>query len=318
MKNIYDFIIIGGGPAGIGAAVEASIMGYTNVLMIEKADNHSQTIRKFYRENKRVDKIYHGHNVEFEGNVKFMDGSKESTLDYFDMLLDRESIEVLFNTEVENIEKTDEIFKVSVSNEYFLTKNIIVAIGRMGKPNKPDYKIPASINDRVNFNLTKCSQGENILVVGGGNSAVEYATSLSQTNNVILNYRKSSFTRLNDINFKAIHEFEKDEKLKLLLGKDVVSLENESGNIAVIFNDESKMNFDRIIYAIGGTTPVDFLQKCGIKTDERKLPFFDENYETNIKNMFICGDIVTTSGASIAVALSQSFQIIDYLNKRDK
>ena len=56
MIQIYDVVIIGGGPGGIGAAVEAKVLGLKSILMIEKGDNHSQTIRKFYKDNKRVDK----------------------------------------------------------------------------------------------------------------------------------------------------------------------------------------------------------------------------------------------------------------------
>ena len=69
------------------------------------------------------------------------------------------------------------------------------------KPNKPDYKIPPSIKAQVNFNLDYCSSNEKILVVGGGNSAAEYAYHLAdQNNNVTLVYRKETFSRLNEIN----------------------------------------------------------------------------------------------------------------------
>ncbi len=57
MLQIYDLIIIGGGPGGVGAAVESKIMGVKNILLIEKGDNHSQTIRKFYKDKKELIKI---------------------------------------------------------------------------------------------------------------------------------------------------------------------------------------------------------------------------------------------------------------------
>lgn len=64
MQQMYDMVIIGGGPGGIGAAVEAKVLGINSILMIEKGDNHSQTIRKFYKDNKRVDKNYKGQEIE--------------------------------------------------------------------------------------------------------------------------------------------------------------------------------------------------------------------------------------------------------------
>src|SRR5665648_124517 len=112
MQEIYDIAIIGGGPGGIGAAVESKVLGLKNILMIEKGDNHSQTIRKFYKENKRVDKDYKGQVTELSGNIDFRDGTKESTLDYFDKLLDNDEIDAVFKSEVESITKVGNEFHI--------------------------------------------------------------------------------------------------------------------------------------------------------------------------------------------------------------
>ena len=87
-----------------------------------------------------------------------------------------------FNSEVESVKKEGEIFKVTTSKAVYEAKNVMVSIGKMGRPNKPDYKIPPSLNSVVNFNLDNCTNGEKVLVVGGGNSAVEYAIELCQYN----------------------------------------------------------------------------------------------------------------------------------------
>lgn len=313
MQQVYDLIIIGGGPGGIGAAVEAKILGLKDILLIEKGDNHSQTIRKFYKDNKRVDKDYKGNVVELKGNVEFFDGTKESTLDYFDRLLDNEEIDTAFNSEVEKIKKSDGVFQVITSKAGYAAKNIIIAIGTMGKPNKPSYKIPPSIRDRVNFNLDKCTQGEKILLVGGGNSAVEYAIELSKTNTVTLVYRREKFSRLNEINEKMIYEYNGQEKLRLRMGTDIISLENESGLVKVNFTDGYYTIYDRVIYAIGGTTPIDFLKLCGVTFDENKKPIFDENFETETEGLYLAGDIAVQSGGSIAVALNHAHHIVSHI-----
>ena len=171
MKTIYDIVVIGGGPCGIATVVEAKESGFSDVLLLEKGDNHSQTIRKFYKDNKRVDKDYKGQDSTLHGIVAFDNGTKESTLDYFDKLLDNDEIDTLFNCEVEGVVKKDSIFEISTSKGVFKAKNVMIGIGKMGRPNKPDYKIPPSLNLVVNFNLDSCSNGEKIIVVGGGNSA---------------------------------------------------------------------------------------------------------------------------------------------------
>lgn len=317
MQKIYDLIVIGGGPGGISAIVEAKAQGLKDLLLIEKGDNHSQTIRKFYKENKRVDKDYKGQVVELKGNVTFKDGTKESTLDYFDSLLDNEEIDTAFNSEVESVEKVNDCFRVITTKSGYQGRNVVVAIGKMGKPNKPDYKIPPSIRQIVNFNLDKCSRNEKILVVGGGNSAAEYALELSKTNNVTLNYRRDKFTRLNDINEKLLLEANGQERLRLRLGTDITELENASGRVKVHFTDGYYTIYDRVIYAIGGTTPVDFLKKCGITLDENNQPIFDENYETEVPGLYLSGDIAVNSGGSIAIALNHSYKIINHiLSKR--
>ncbi len=317
MDRIYDLIIIGGGPGGIGAAVEAKELGLEKVLMIEKTDNHSHTIRKFYKDKKRVDKDWQGQAVELEGNVEFVDGTKESTLDYFDKLLDDDIIDTRFNCAVEKVYKEDDLFHVTSGCGEDLARNIIVSIGRMGKPNKPSYKIPVSLRTQANFNLDKCGNGEKILVVGGGDTAVEYACELSETNDVTLNYRRDSLTRPNPTNQEMISNYAEDEALTLKLGVDIEGLESESGQIKVNFTDGPEL-FDRIIYAIGGTTPSDFLKSCLVTLDDAGEPIFDENYETETPGMYIAGDIVFNSGGSIAIALNHGYRIVTHILSKEK
>ena len=317
MEKIYDLIIIGGGPGGIGSAVEAKVLGLDKVLMIEKTDNHSHTIRKFYKDMKRVDKDWQGQAVDMEGNVEFPDGTKESTLDFFDSLLDDERIDTRFNCAVEKVEKRDGLFHVISGCGEDVAKNVIVAIGRMGKPNKPSYKIPASLRAQVNFNLDKCGNGEQILVVGGGDSAVEYACELSATNEVTLNYRREDLTRPNPTNQEMIAEYCDSDAVRLKLGVDIEGLESEHGQVKVNFTDGPEL-FDRVIYAIGGTTPKDFLKSCGITLDETGEPIFDENYESEVPGLYIAGDIVFNSGGSIAIALNHGYRIVNHILSKEK
>ncbi len=319
-EKVYDLIIVGGGPGGIGTAVEAKVFGIENILLLEKSDNHSDTIRKFYKDNKRVDKDWQGQIVEIEGNIPFMDGTKESTLDFFDNLIDEHKIDAYFNCEVDKITKQEDgTFKVRSSKGEFFSKYVVIAIGRMGKPNKPSYKIPASIRSRVNFNLDKCNEGEKILVVGGGDSATEYAVELAKYNDVTLNYRREALTRPNPTNKKLIQKAFDEGKVKPKLGVDIESLEDEEGKVKVNFKDGTSEVFDRVIYAIGGTTPVDFLKNANLELDSRGEPIFKENLETSVPGIYIAGDIAFKSGGSIAIALNHGYKIVkDILAKEQK
>lgn len=253
---------------------------------------------------------------EVIGNVPFETSVKEDALNYFDKLLDDEEIDTAFNSEVEKVEKVGDILLVSTSKNTYKARNVIISIGRMGRPNKPNYKIPPSLNTVVNFNLNSCANGEKIMVIGGGNSAAEYAIELSKTNLVTLCYRKSAFTRLNDINEKELLSFAKSNKLSLKLGIDISELENENGQVKVIFNDGTTEIYDRLVYAIGGSTPVDFLQKCSIKLSESSQPIVDENFMTSVDGLYVGGDIATKNGGSIVFALNHAHTIICHIKSK--
>ncbi|MDR1911219.1 MAG: NAD(P)-binding domain-containing protein [Helicobacteraceae bacterium] len=312
METIYDLAVIGGGPAGIASAVEASALGLEKVVLFEKGQNHSATIRSFYKDHKRVDKDWRGQKVILEGNVHFMDGTKESTLELFDALLSSHTIETRFNTEIAAIEPK-EPFEIIALGETIKAKNAIVAIGAMGKPNKPDYAIPTTLKDRIQFNLDAIGCNERILVVGGGDSAAEFAHYLSDCNNVTLTYRKDRFTRVNPINKSIIEHHAAIGKIRMKLGVDILSLNDEGARVMVNFANGEKEVFDRIVYALGGSAPLDFLKRCNIKLDSEGKAIYDENYQTNVPGLFVAGDVAARIGGSIAASLNHAYKIVQYI-----
>ena len=312
MKKI-DLIIIGAGPAGIASSVEAKLKNKES-LILEKTSNICQTLVQFYKDGKRVDKVYKGCDSTNYGNIPFEDGTKESTIELFESLIKKYDLKIEFNSEVESVKKESDNFIVTTANESYECKNIIIAIGRMGKPNKPSYKLPMTLTKIINFNANSVLGNEKILVVGGGNSAAEYAVDLANNNKITLCYRKDKFTRLNDINLKDVEDYAKEGKINLKLGVDINEVLDENSKAKVIFNDGSSCIYDRIIYAIGGSTPVDFLQKCGIEVDANTIPIMDENKQSNVKGIFVAGDIATKNGASIIVGLNDAFKIINHIS----
>ena len=311
---MYDLIVVGAGPAGIALSYEMSLKGDKKVLLLEKANDICQTFAVFYKDGKRVDKAYKGCDSVNIGNVPFEDGTKETTLELFNGLIKKGGFDIKFGCEVENIKKTDCGFELVTPKGNFATKNYAVAIGRMGKPNKPDYQLPSSLKKVINFNANDAQSGEKILVVGGGNSAAEYAVDLSEKSNITMCYRRTEFSRLNDINLENVNTYTKNGKFNLKLGIDILQVADEDGKVKVSFSDNSSDVFDRVIYAIGGSTPIDFLQKCEIEVDGNGIPVFDEKtMQTNQKSVFVVGDIASKNGASIIVALNGAKKIADFL-----
>ncbi|WP_418179933.1 NAD(P)-binding domain-containing protein [Aliarcobacter lanthieri] len=318
-SQIFDILIIGAGVSGVSCAIEAKIKNIDNILILEKSDNFFDTVRKFYKDGKRVDRNWKNHIVDIVGNIDFFDTTKDETLNYFENLLKKYNINPLYNSEVEKVIKnSDNIFEVYSKTQKYLAKNVIISIGKMGKPNKPDYKIPLEIQKIVNFNLDSCTQNENILVIGGGNSAAEYAYSLVDDKNIVtLAYRQNKFTRLNETNENILKEYERRKGLNIKLGCDILSLEESKTKVLVNFSNGENIAFDRIIYAIGGTTPTDFLKHSGVNFDEYHKAIFNDNFETNVKGLFLAGDLAAHNEGSIAIALNHGFNIIDYISKNN-
>ena len=315
MEKIYELAIVGAGPAGIATAIESYLQGVRDIVLLEKDTNHNSTIRKYYKENKRVDLEWKGQKVELNGRIHFIDGTKETTLDFFDEILKEHLIEMQTQVEVQSIEKKEDYFEVHMAGKSIRAKNVVVTIGRMGKPNKPSYKIPPSIRKKINYTTDNCSEGEKILVVGGGDSAVEYAVDLSQNNEVAICYRRESFRRANPTNQNNIADAIAHKDVRPILGININGLEDDNGKVKVLFSEIEAASFDRVIYAIGGTTPSTFLASSGIEEKDGR-PVHNEHYETNITGLFVAGDITQERGGSIALGLNHGYDIARYI-KRD-
>ncbi|QOP43561.1 FAD-binding protein [Sulfurimonas sediminis] len=317
-----DLAIIGAGPGGMAAAIEAKLAGIENVMVIDKAPHHNDMIHKFYKKGKRVDKDWMGIKFEFTGNVTFEECSKE---DYIQQMNDKLSeAGVLdkfeYNHEIIRIEKEEDgLFSIVYATdgiaealENMRAKNVILSVGRMGKPNKPKYKFPKELKSVLNFNLSKVQNGEHVMIVGGGDTAGEYAYGLIEMEGmedcvVTLNYRQAEIKRMNPINTQMCMKYLDNGKLINKLGVDVASVEPGTERaIKVNFTDGTTGEYDRAVYALGGTTPKDILVNSGVKTGEWDVPVYDEKtFETNVKGLYTIGDVVTDQG-SIALAFNHA------------
>ncbi len=323
---IYDIIIIGAGPAGISMAVEAVNAGvdHTKILIIEKSEEHSFTIKKYYPDNKLVTANYKGIEAKCLGVMCLEDSTKQKTISYLDKAIKDNGLQVKYQETVYKIKKTEDgNFKVFTNKGIYESKIVVVAIGILSKPNKPDYKIPAQIKHRILFDITeKEIKNSKVLVVGGGDSAAEYCQYfVEKGNRVTLSYRRREFNRMNDLNRKSVLALEETGKLRILRESNIVELKVIDDRPLVIFKEEKypPEQFDYIVYALGGTTPKYFLKSIGIEFDGEQ-PVFKEKFETSVPGLFLVGDLSAgLKGGSINWAFNSTRLAIqkicdDYLN----
>lgn len=298
---MYDLIIIGAGPAGISMAAEARKSGIASdkILLIEKAEEHSWTMKKFYPNEKKVTANYKGQAAVCNGVMCMSDSSKDEALSYLDMAIGKYNLQVHYKEVVNKLfrKEKDVNFTIETNKETYHSRICAIAIGMMGKPNKPDYKVPASlIKTCINYDITsKLIKDSKVLVVGGGDSASEYAQYLSLSGNeVTLCYRQPQFKRMNDINKESLAALEEQGKIILNFSCNVQEIQEipEGGKPLVSFVEENYQDevFDQIVFALGGTTPTNFLRLLGIEFDGKE-PIMKDGFETSIPGLFLLGDL---------------------------
>jgi len=313
---MYEIIIIGAGPGGISMAVEARTFGVAadKVLILEKANEHSFTIKKYYPDNKLVTANFKGFTPVCTGVMCLVDSSKHETISYLDKMISDYNLNVNYNESVSKIIKAEneQKFTVVTDKGEYTSKTIAIAVGILGKPNKPSYKIPASIKKRTLFDLTTIEiKNSKVLVVGGGDSASEYCQFLSEdseNNDVTLSYRKKTVARMNDINRDSLLTMVGTQKVRLLFASNIEKLSDEDGRPKVHFEEDNYEDevFDYVVYALGGTTPENFLKTIGIEFNGPD-PFLKDGYETNVPGLFLIGDLSAgKKGGSIIWAFNSA------------
>lgn len=273
MKNLdrykdaeYDILIIGAGPAGISASLAAKENNLKFITL--EQETLGGTVFTFPR-SKIV--MTAPMNLPLHGKVKLFETSKTELLELWQNVLENNNINIHENSKVEEIIEEDGFFTVKTKqgNQY-TSKNILLAIGRRGTPRK--LKVPGEQKEKVAYRLLEPEHiiEKNVLVVGGGDSAIESALLLAEQNKVTLSYRNEVFNRLKPKNkervLQAIEEKIIDMKfntnVKEIFDDKVVLTESIDGQDISIPND--------LVYIFaGGELPTQFLEKIGIKITRR-------------------------------------------------
>src|SRR5260370_2149730 len=298
---MYDLIIIGAGPGGIALAAEACASGISQsqILVLEKGATHNSAIRQLYPDQKLTTANYKGFDARCEGLLCVSDMNKSETIEFFDKVIADYQINIQFNAEVfgmQALNHEEARFRVESSNGTYESKILAVAIGIFGRPNKPkDYRLLPSLKEGLLFDITSHPiQNEHLLVVGGGDTAAEYVQYLhAQVNRVTLSYRQAEFTRLNKQNHDTLFAMEERKEVEILRGSNIKEVEDEAGRPRVVFNEPEfpTRAFDRVIYAVGGTSPAKFLRTPGIALDDRG-PIFYAAGAPHHAGPFLFGELV--------------------------
>jgi thioredoxin reductase len=170
------------------------------------------------------------------------------------------------------VREQDSTFRIETSKGRYRARNVILALGRRGTPRK--LGVPGEELSHVMYSLidAEAYTDKRILVVGGGDSAVEASMGLAHQrgNRVVLSYRAAEFTRLKERNARALQEAVKSGRLEVVLN----SLPTEIGRDAVVLRigeATRRISADYVWIFIGGTPPNRFLENAGVILGARDL-----------------------------------------------
>jgi thioredoxin reductase (NADPH) len=259
--DVYDVLIVGAGPAGISAALRATEKKLTYITIDE--GEMGGTVAKYPRQ-----KLVLTSPVEFpmHGKFKKTELSKEELIAFWQKVLQRADFKLRQGEKVEDIKKgEDGIFTVTTPKAQYRAQAVILALGKSGSPRKLGVK--GEELPKVMYRLIEADHyiNKKILVIGGGDSAVEAAMGLGHQvgNQVTLSYRQEAFGRIKERNSQRIQESIRKGKVKVVLKSKPVEFKEQSVILDVDGKREEIPNEFVWIFA-GGEPPTAFLKKIGI------------------------------------------------------
>ena len=261
----YDVVIIGAGPSGFSATLSAHEKKLKYCTL--EQDSLGGTVFKFPR-GKLV--MTAPVKLALVGKVTFRETTKEKLLSFWQQVEKKTGVKINYREKMDTITPCDGGYVVKTAKAEYKTRAVLLSIGRRGTPRK--LGAPGEDQPKVVYSLIDPEQykGQHVLVVGGGDAALEAATSIAdeEGTTVSISYRSESFSRAKEKNRKKIAEAETSGRLKVLMSSTVKEILKDK----VILEQEGKqIEFanDGMIVCAGGILPTPFLKEIGIQVDTK-------------------------------------------------
>ncbi len=263
----YDVVIVGAGPSGFAASLGAMKAGMKFVTV--EQDSLGGTVSHFPR-GKLV--MTQPAELPIVGRMMFTETTKEILLEFWQGVEAKTQLKVNYNERVENIEqKPGGVgFVVTTTKASYETRAVMLTIGRRGTPRQ--LGVPGEDQSKVVYRLIDAEEyrGKHVLVVGGGDSALEAAHSIAEQDGatVTMSYRSESFSRAKQKNREKVESLEKAGRMSLLMkstvkeiGPDTATLEHDGKQVTI--------PNDGVIVCAGGILPTKFLKDIGIEVETK-------------------------------------------------
>jgi thioredoxin reductase (NADPH) len=264
-SNAYDVIIVGAGPAGFSASL-AAIENKLRFLTIEQ-DSFGGTVAHFPR-GKLI--MTAPATLPLVGKLKFREVHKEKLLTFWQDIARKTGLRINYGEQVKTITQLGSEFEVQTTRASYRTLAILLAIGRRGTPRKLD--VEGEEQSKVVYRLIDPEQyrQQHVLVVGGGDSALEAAASIAEQagTSVTLSHRSDSFSRAKAKNRERVKAAERSGQLSVLLQSSIRRIGRHDVEIEQLGSEVTIRN-DAVIVCAGGILPTAFLESVGIDVETK-------------------------------------------------
>ncbi len=262
----HDVLIVGCGPAGLSAGLSA-MQHKLRYKLIEQEDSLGGTVYHYPRHKIAMTAPVH---LALVGKVKFGEVQKETLLAFWQDVVKKTGVQINFRERLEGIERQGDGFLVRTNRGTYATRSVLLAMGRRGTPRK--LEVPGEEAAKVVYRLVDAAQyaGQAVLVVGGGDSALEAAVALAAQpgTEVTLSYRSASFSRVKQRNREALDEARRAGRVQLLLESQVQAI--EEGTVLLMHAGTLQaLRNDAVIVCAGGSLPTPLLQRVGIEFETK-------------------------------------------------
>lgn len=265
-SDACDLIIIGAGPAGLAATLEAK-KRQLNYLTLEQESDIGGTVLHYPRQKLVMTQPMV---IPMHGTYKRREISKEELIELWREVVASTGITVRCSEKVESVAKSNGVFTVTSTSGEYKARHVLIAIGRRGTPRKLGVK--GEHSTKVAYKLLDPEQyrQKRLLVVGGGDSAVEAAMSLGEQEGttVSLSYRKENFSRIKDGNRERLDRAVSNGWVKLLMNTQVAEIRHGEVVLSTAGPDLTLPN-DQVFVFIGGELPTAFLKSIGIRMERK-------------------------------------------------
>jgi thioredoxin reductase len=260
-----DLVIVGAGPAGFSASLGA-LEKKLKYVTVEQ-ETLGGTVSHFPR-GKLV--MTAPVQLPMVGKVDFTETTKEELLGFWQKVEKQTGLSIHYQERLEQIIAEGDGYRVKTNKNSYLTRTVLLAIGRRGTPRK--LGAPGEEQSKVVYRLIDPEQyrGQRVLVVGGGDSALEAATSIAEQvdTQVFLSYRSEAFSRAKQKNRNKVEQAKAGGRLTVLFKSTVKEIREHSvqldhdGELIEIPNDG-------VIVSAGGVLPTPFLKDTGIEVETK-------------------------------------------------